>query len=134
MSGHEEDRPAESGRIRFTPHLQAQDAPEGRTFLIEGAYEPEDLERAVEFLVNDAEEVFKSVEQIDGGLRVVLQFGYGWLTELPFYEATPPTVVAINKKIGEVGKTPVLTYLLFILCSYLDWNAEDVLMGEALGA
>ena len=135
MSDHEETnqtaRPGVRRSIRFAPQIHSHGAESGRVFLVEGDYDPDDLAHAVSFLVDEVEVIFKSIERADGRLCVTLQSDYEWLTELPFLKNAPTAVVIINQKVGESLEAPVLTYLLFVLCGFLDWDARDVQMGEA---
>lgn len=116
--------------IRFAPFRQAPRAPEGRAFVVSGEYEPQALIAATEFLVNQAGRHFKSIDQENGKLRIVLHYNIGWLHVLPFAGDTPAELALIQSKLGQTGDASVLAYTIFVLCWYLGWSVPGVAIEE----
>lgn len=117
--------------IRFAPFGQVLEAPEGRAFVVSGEYEPKALTAATEFLVHQAGQYFKRIDQSDGKLRIVLHYNVGWLRPLPFAGNTPADLMLVQNKLDEVGGTTVLAYTIFVLCWYLEWSVSDVVIEES---
>jgi len=116
--------------ICFAPFGQAPRAPEGRAFVVSGEYEPRALIAATEFLVTQAGRHFKSIDQENGKLRIVLHYNIGWLHSLPFAGDAPDELTLVQNKLGQAGDASVLAYTIFVLCWYLGWSGPDVVIEE----